>query len=380
MRLRVLLISDSALPRHDGIATSLRSLTAIIDSLDFDITLIGPATSARYYPCAEVISVPTMMSYHSYPLAWPIPAAMWRAVEASDIVHVHTLGPLGVAGLIAAKASRRPTLFSVHANLDVYAEYYSTIRVTSHILGILARDRQDTRPLYRITSAVTAFADAVVVPSLQLADNLAALSYRTRLYVIPHEILPSLLVKAASSDRLDILYVGRMAAEKSVDTLLRCFVDYVLKRDGSRHLTLVGDGPRFPYLRSYASRLGLGESHVKWLGDIDNDSVLRLMSASQVLALPSLSEVEPMVLTEAASVGLPVVVRDSRLIGNRPWTDVILATTYESFGLALSDTKTTNQNYLIPHSVKLKTAEQWRNVYRLLSSSTITLTDRSRSY
>ncbi|MGP0001647.1 MAG: glycosyltransferase [Acetobacteraceae bacterium] len=372
MGLRVLLISDSALPRHDGIATSLRSLTAILDSLDFGITLIGAATGVQYYPYAQVISAPAVMTCYSYPVAWPIPVAMLKAIEASDIVHIHTLGPLGVAGLIAAKASRRPTVFSMHANLDVYAEYYPVIRVASRILAIPKIDGQYKRPLYSITKAVTAFADAVVLPNSELANSLPGLSRRTRLYVIPNEVLAGALVRTKSDERADILYVGRMVAEKSVDTLLRCFANYALKRDGNRHLTLVGDGPKLPHLVSYASSLGLSASNVRWLGDIDNDSVLRLMSTSQVLALPSLSEVEPMVLTEAGAVGLPAVVRDSRLIRNRPELDVILATTCESFGLALLAASRTNQCFPMRYNAKFKTAEQWRNVYRSFSLPAVT--------
>ena len=185
-----------------------------------------------------------------------------------------------------------------------------------------------------------------------------------RLYVIPNEVFLTTAITPKGDFEADILYVGRMAAEKSADALLRCFANCVVKRDESRHLTLVGDGPKLPYLKSYATSLGLDDHHIKWLGDIDNDAVFKLMSVSRVLALPSLSEVDPMVLAEAATIGLPAVVCDSQLVGHRPQAIEIYAADCESFGRALPATERTRESYLAQGDAKLRTAEQWLSVYQ----------------
>jgi 1,2-diacylglycerol 3-alpha-glucosyltransferase len=364
--MQVLLISDSALPRHDGIATSLRSLTAILDSLGFAVTLIGTATTRQSYPCAQVLSVPAMTSYCDYPLAWPAPMMVRRAVKVSDVVHVHTLGPLGVMGLVAAKASRRPTVLSIHTNFDAYAEHYRVVRFGLHILAMLTTGRQGGQPLSSIASAVAALAEVIVLPRFEQAEGLATVQRHPRLYVIPNEVCLTAPIVPKGGSEADILYVGRMAAEKSVDVLLRCFANCVLKRDNSHHLTLVGDGPKLSHLKSYAINLGLGERHIKWLGDVDNYDVLRLMSVSRVLAFPSLSEVDPMVLTEAAVIGLPAVVRDSRLIGYRPQAMEVFAADCESFGRALLATTRTRESHMTQDGTKFRTAEQWLHVYQSL--------------
>ena len=365
--MQVLLISDSALPRHDGIATSLRSLTAILDSLGIDVTLIGTAATPQSYPHAHVLSVPTMTSYCDYPLAWPEPMTLRRAIRASDVVHIHTLGPLGVMGLLAAKASRRPTVLSIHTNFDAYAEYYPVVRFGLRILAMLTTGRQKAQPLHSIARAAAAFAEVIVLPRFEQAESLATVQRHPRSYVIPNEVFLTNPIIPKGDSEADIIYVGRMAAEKSVDTLLRCFANCVLKRDNSRHLTLVGDGPKLSYLRSYATNLGLGERNIKWLGDIDNDAVLRLMSVSRALAFPSLSEIDPMVLAEAAAIGLPAVVRDSRLIGYHTQDMEILAADCESFGQALLATKRTRKSYVAQDEAKFRTAEQWHDVYQSLS-------------
>ena len=377
-RLRVLLISDSALPRHDGIATSLLSLTQLLDSLGFSVTLIGVATDAKCYPYAKVISVPVMGAYHGYPLAWPAPRVIWRAIGACDVVHIHTLGPLGALGLITAKAHRRSIALSVHADFDAYAKHYPAIEVLSHLLGILAKDRSRTRPISNIIRVAAVFADVLVLPRAAIAVNLPKLSHNIPLFIIPNEIAPSAHIYAEYSYSIDIVYVGRMAAEKSVDYLLRCFADRVVKNDGNRHLTLVGDGPELNNLQHYANELGLHDGNITWLGDMNNNIVLGLMSASRILALPSLSEVDPMVLLEAAAAGLPAVVRDPRLAQNRAPADVVYAETCQSFAQALLTAGRKDRNPPPNCSCLPGTAKRWLEAYRYLAlRSPIGVPDRS---
>ena len=161
---RVLLISDSTLPRHDGIATSLRALTQILYSLGFPATLIGTATGREFYPHAKVISVPAITTYCGYPLAWPADRSLWQAIRSCDIVHVHTLGPLGITGLLLAKAHRRPVMLSIHTDFDVYATHYPIIRIIARILSIIVAQRTRTGALHSIIRVAGAFADVLVLP------------------------------------------------------------------------------------------------------------------------------------------------------------------------------------------------------------------------
>jgi 1,2-diacylglycerol 3-alpha-glucosyltransferase len=361
---RVLLVSDSVLPRHDGIATSLRALTKLLDSFGFSVTLIGPDADAKYYPHANVISAPVLRNYRGYPLAWPSFRMLWCSIKGSDVVHVHTLGPLGTIGLIMAKVRGRPTAFSIHTDFDVYATHYPVIRVLASLLSRLANDRAKVGPLYSITRAAGAFADVLVLPTPRLAARLPRLPRNIPYFIVPNTVALDTSIGTANSCTADILYVGRMAPEKSISYLLRCFANCVIKLDGSRHLTLVGDGPELKRLKHYAVQLGLGDSHIKWLGEMDNDAILHLMSSSRVLALPSLSEVDPMVLAEAAAVGLPAVVRDSRLLGSQPASYVIHAESCESFGEALAAASRGDQNPSIAYSPG--ETIQWFDVYQML--------------
>lgn len=96
------------------------------------------------------------------------------------------------------------------------------------------------------------------------------------------------------------LFVGRLSAEKGVDTLLAAW-----ERLGSKvPLKVVGDGPCAGAV-SAAARTMHG---VEWLGEQAHDQVLWLMRRARFLVFPSVwFETFGLVAAEAYGVGLPVI-------------------------------------------------------------------------
>lgn len=96
------------------------------------------------------------------------------------------------------------------------------------------------------------------------------------------------------------LFVGRLAPEKGLDTLLTAWQ----KLTGKMALKIVGDGPLGPMVAEASQRL----PGVEWLGQLPHDQVIDLMKEAQVLIFPSIwYEGLPMVIAEAFAVGLPVI-------------------------------------------------------------------------
>jgi glycosyltransferase involved in cell wall biosynthesis len=93
------------------------------------------------------------------------------------------------------------------------------------------------------------------------------------------------------------LFVGRLSAEKGVETLLRAWA----QASGGRTLKIVGTGP--------LGGLAAGEqNHVEWLGWQPRARVLDLMKQADFLVLPSeCYENFPLTLIEAYATGLPVI-------------------------------------------------------------------------
>jgi glycosyltransferase involved in cell wall biosynthesis len=108
------------------------------------------------------------------------------------------------------------------------------------------------------------------------------------------------VIPASTSKRL--LFVGRLTEEKGILDLLDAWTT-----TGSRNLELliVGEGPLSSTIQLSA------EPSVSMTGSIPADAVRKLMLGARALVLPSRwFEGLPMVLVEALSCGLPVVVSD----------------------------------------------------------------------
>ena len=102
------------------------------------------------------------------------------------------------------------------------------------------------------------------------------------------------------------LYVGRLAPEKNLATLLRTFRRYI-DDGGTWSLVLVGTGPLEQYLKSTADQLGL-TGLVHFAGFKDGQFLLPYYSFAGCFILPSIREPWGLVVNEAMASGLPVLV------------------------------------------------------------------------
>ena len=122
---------------------------------------------------------------------------------------------------------------------------------------------------------------------------------------------PPAVVPAAIRAELDLpadvplaLFVGRLAAQKGVDDLLAALDLLQHVRPDLRSL-IVGDGPWRGRLEERARAFGLLGGAVRFLGH--RDDVPHLLTAADVLVLPSLYEGLPNVVLEAMRFRKPVV-------------------------------------------------------------------------
>ena len=102
------------------------------------------------------------------------------------------------------------------------------------------------------------------------------------------------------------LYVGRIAPEKGLVSLIHAFVA-LLQTHPASELRFVGSGPQQLELVGIVDQLGIS-ANVKFLGSMDMDALGREYLAATCLVLPSFSEPWGLVVNEALSYGCPVVV------------------------------------------------------------------------
>ena len=176
------------------------------------------------------------------------------------------------------------------------------------------------RPANRLFNLLGKFivrtADTVRVESVVEKQHLTSLGVLAeRVWVIPllydfqrFERADGATIRARYMDatyREMVLFVGRLAPEKDIPTMLRAVPLLAQKRPGAR-IVIVGKGHEDARLHQMASEMGLGE-RVAFADSVRSEQMPSYFHACDVLVLPSIYEGIPTVLVEAAASGKPVV-------------------------------------------------------------------------
>ena len=154
-------------------------------------------------------------------------------------------------------------------------------------------------------------AAAVIATTEELRARAAARSRRVEL--IPNGVdtglfVPGALTAAPGGER-SVLYVGRLAPEKNLTTLITA----IARLPGRRpRLVIVGGGPLEGSLRRQAEADGVDAD---FRGVVDQRSLPELYASAAAFVLASFTEGHPKVLLEAMSSGLACVASDCA--GNR---------------------------------------------------------------
>jgi len=206
-----------------------------------------------------------------------------------DVVHVHDwFGTVGAASL--ARRLDRPLVMTVHST-----EYDRSL---GHPWGhILEREQ----------SGIDA-ATRVIAVSQHLRQQLIQ-RYRAdprRVRVIYNAVRPSGRLSAIDPKARVVLYVGRLAVMKGVDTFLRAAAR-VLTVIPDALFVIAGEGPEYGRLVELAARLGIGE-RVMFLGKVSDEERELLLGGSSVFVLPSVVEPFGIAALEAMAAGVPTIV------------------------------------------------------------------------
>lgn len=121
------------------------------------------------------------------------------------------------------------------------------------------------------------------------------------------------------SDNVKLLFVGRLYPEKSIDTLIKA-VPYIVKKHPNTHIMIVGDGHLRPKLKKLAYGLGLNKN-ITFLGPVSDEDKILAYNASDIFVLPSVAELEGMVVLEAMACGKPLVISDAEMSASRYFVD-----------------------------------------------------------
>lgn len=218
-----------------------------------------------------------------------------RAARRSDVVLNGSEIGVGLAlGYLAARATRRPFVIAVHADVDAALEEW--IPPAAH---------RWHHWIYRRADGAICVAPGLVAPLVRHGVDPA------RVRVVRNGVdLAAIRAAARAGGTLPevpaptVVATGRLAAQKGIDLLLRAHARVVAAYP--HHVLLLNDGPEEEALRSLARTLGV-ESTVHFVGPVPP---LAVVARADLFCLPSRHEGLPLALLEAVALGVPCVAAD----------------------------------------------------------------------
>lgn len=223
-----------------------------------------------------------------------------KAIERQriDVIHAATPGPMGVAGLLIARAMGLDFVASHHTELAKYALELTGDRLAAELMrGAVGWFYRQARIVFSPSTS----ADDTLIELGVPADRIVRFTRGIDVEAFTPARRSWLSRRRVGGDT-QILYVGRISKEKGLTTLANAFRVLSATRPGVR-LILVGDGPARAEIAS--SLRGLPHH---FTGVLSGQALATAYASADIFCLPSTTETFGQVVLEAAASGLPGVV------------------------------------------------------------------------
>ncbi len=276
--------------------------------LDNLVEIRAPAgTSLRFVPLPK--SEPMRRAVLRLPR---LIAALWRAIGQAEIVHSGVVGwpfPVGWIANVIAVLRRRPLIMVIEGapwRQERRGKAWASLSETMARWSVNHSSVTFfTQPSYRQTLLTRAKTPSFVIPASWIDEDaiLADASARESWH------------QKKLRTRRKMLFVGRLIAEKGVETLLAAIE---MLGDGSAAIDvgIVGEGPL--RARCVVAAQDRGQVRVSVLDPLPyGEDFLELLRGYDALIIPSLGDEQPRVLFDAYSQAIPVIA--SSTDGLRPY-------------------------------------------------------------
>lgn len=306
--LKIAFFTDTWHPSHNGVVTSTATFRQELIDLGHQVHIFAPAAPGM--PAEPGVTRVASVPFPAEPncrVTLPFPRSLLLKFTRSkfDIIHTQTPFGLGLWGAALARMARRPLVHTYHTFFAEYAHYLKVGEDFGRAFVVQYSRLYCNR------------CRAIVVPSPEFIEVLRSYRIRARIEVIPTGLrVPANLASREEARRQlgitaetkQLLFVGRLALEKSIDAVLDA-VAALRREHPTARLALIGEGPHRTTLEEQVTRLGLGDI-VRFVGGLPHEDVWRWYAASDLFLFASQTETQGLVVAEALSAGLPVVAMD----------------------------------------------------------------------
>ncbi|MBX8633275.1 MAG: glycosyltransferase [Candidatus Thermoplasmatota archaeon] len=310
--MKIAMFTDSYYPTVDGVVNSVSIVSRELEKIGHEVMIFAPE-SADGQKVDDITRGGTFLfksfkfrHYPQYRTAF-LPSKKTRMVRelGVDIIHTHGITTVGLKGLRAAKQFDVPVATTYHTMVHEAMNYYKPVPVPTSIIVNLA---------VRYMRFFLTKANAVVAPTRSILEELVKIAPRMPYAtVIPTGVDTRRFYPSMKGDNVRerygigdnplLLYVGRVAYEKNIDSIIRNIPGI---RDRNLKMLIVGEGPARRELELLVRSLNL-QDRVIFTGFVPDDELIDYYSAADAFVSASKFETQGISMLEAMSCGKPVV-------------------------------------------------------------------------
>lgn len=361
--MRIGLFTDTYRPSINGIVFVVDMLKKRLEEQGHEVYIFCPAKSIRpshhedlEFPEDEdhIVRFPSIKGafFDDYDMSIFFPPRVVGQIRDLnlDVVHIFTPSQVGLVGIQAAWKNDIPFVIQHSTDLYEFAEHYpavlpgilaliaivlpSTVRLKGHDVKEIIKLYRPRRGVAKwnqdiIERAVTILyskADAVIALCRKSVDQLTSWqhheNYQYNVTLMPNGVdalpRPRAAEVKAFRAQFDIApddevfgFVGRLAAEKNLDLLIKAAEKIVRARPHAK-LMFVGDNEYREALEEHAASTKIAD-RIVFTGALPREDLGVAYATLDVFVFSSLKDTQGWVLHEAAHAGLPIVLIDCGL-------------------------------------------------------------------
>lgn len=356
--MRIGLFTDTYRPSINGIVFVVEMLKKRLEEQGHEVYIFCPAKSIRRNRDLEfdpnedhIVRFPSIKGvfFEDYDTSLFFPPVVVQQIAELrlDVVHIFTPSQVGLVGIQAAYKADIPIVMQHSTDLYAFSEDYPYVLpgillllsiVLPFAIKLKGHDVAEILKLYRPRRGVTQWnhdivkraatilyskADAVIALSEKSVKQLCSWQhlkrYKYNVTLMPNGVdalpQPTATERRAFCEQFGITnddevfgFVGRLAAEKNLDLLIRA-AELVVRARPHAKLIFVGDFEYRAELERKANASKVSE-RIIFTGALPRESLGVVYATMKVFTFPSIKDTQGWVLHEAAHAGLPIVLID----------------------------------------------------------------------
>ena len=314
--MRIGLFTDTYPPYINGVSTSVLMLKQGLEKLGHEVYVVTVNSENFHYKKEDnVLMIPGIpIGIYDFRMTSLYPLRALKIIKSwnLDVIHTHTEFAVGTFARLIAKQYNIPLVHTYHTMYEEYIYY-----ITKGYFDGASKKLVEYLTLFLCDKTV----EELIVPTKKTYD-LFKEKYKVKrdVHIIPSGIdvtrfykknVDLLSIKSLKKelnikkDDFVILFVGRIAKEKSIDFLIKN-LKAILKKVPKARMIIVGDGPDMNELALLVRENKL-DKHVTFTGKVPWSEIPKYYQLANVFVTASKTETQGLTVIEAMAAEKPVV-------------------------------------------------------------------------